>query len=74
MPPPPKRTVIAKLPTQQATVLPPDYADHNQKDFAAFIRKVKSVLELDVAVYPTEMDQMLFAKQYLVVDTAAMWD
>ncbi len=39
-----------------------------------FIRKVETVLEFDAAVYPTERDQMLLAKQYLVGDAAAAWD
>jgi hypothetical protein len=73
-PPPPKRTVFAEFPTRRATVLPPDYAGHKQKDLAVFIRKVETVLEFDAAVYPTERDRMLFAKQYLVGDAAAAWD
>ncbi len=32
------------------------------------------MLELDVAVYPTERDWTLFAKQYLVSNTATAWD
>ncbi len=32
------------------------------------------MLKLDVAVYHTERDQMLFSKQYLVGNGAAAWD
>jgi hypothetical protein len=71
---PPKRTVAAELPTQRATGLPPDYASHKHKDLAIFIHKVETVLEFDAAIYQTERDQMLFAKQYLVGDAATAWD
>jgi hypothetical protein len=32
------------------------------------------MLEFDAAVYSTERDQMLFAKQYLVGDATTAWD
>ncbi len=70
-PPPPKRTVIPQLLTRRATVLPPDYASHKQKELAEFIRKVETVLEFVAAVYPMERDQMLFTKQYLVSNAVA---
>ncbi len=62
------------MPTRRATVLPLDYGSHKQKDLVVFIRKVETVLEFDEAVYPTERDRMLFAKQYLVGDIAATWE
>jgi hypothetical protein len=73
-PPAPKRTAFAEVPARRATVLPPNYGSHKQKDLAVFIRKVETVLEFDEAVYPTERDRMLFAKQYLVSDAAATWE
>ncbi len=73
-PPAPQRTDFAKVPARRATVLPPDYGGHKQKDLVVFIRKVETVLEFVETVYPTERDQMLFAKQYLVGDAAAMWE
>ncbi len=63
--------VSAKLPTWRASILPPDYAGHKKKDLAMFIRKVKTVLEFDAAIYRTERYQMLIAKQYLVDDATA---
>jgi hypothetical protein len=51
-----------------------DYGDYKQKRLAVFIRKVENVLKFDSAVYPTERDRMLFAKQYLVGNAAAAWD
>jgi hypothetical protein len=66
--------VNAELPTRRATVLLPDYTSHKQNDLAVFIRKVETVLEFDVAIYPMERDLMLFVKQYLVGDAAAAWD
>ncbi len=32
------------------------------------------MLEFDVALYPMERDEMLFAKQYLVYNAATAWD
>jgi hypothetical protein len=29
---------------------------------------------LDAAIYPTEKDQMIFAKQYLMGDATTAWD
>jgi hypothetical protein len=58
----------------QATVMPPDYDGHKQKDLAVFIRKVENMLEFDSAVYSTERDRMLFAKQYLIGNAAAAWE
>jgi hypothetical protein len=73
-PPAPKWPTPVELPTKWATVMPPDYGGHKQKDLAVFIRKVENVLKFDLAVYPTERDWILFAKQYLVGDAAAVWD
>jgi hypothetical protein len=73
-PPAPKRTAFAEVPARRAIVLSPDYGGHKQKDLAVFIHKVETVLEFDEAVYPTERDRMLFAKQYLVGDAAATWE
>ncbi len=73
-PPAPKLTVFAKVPLRRATVLLPDYGGNKQKDLAVYIRKVETVLVFDEAVYPTERNRMLFAKQYLVGDTASTWD
>jgi hypothetical protein len=70
----PKWTTFAEVPARRATILPPDCGGHKQKDLAVFICKVERVLEFDEAVYPTERDQMLFAKQYLVGDAAATWE
>jgi hypothetical protein len=73
-PPVPKQTAFAEVPARRATVLPPNYGGHKQKDLTVFIRKVETVSEFDEAVYPTERDRMLFAKQYLVGDAAATWE
>jgi hypothetical protein len=64
-PPALKWPTLVKSPTKRATVMPPDYGGHKQKDFAAFIRKVDNVLEFDLAVYPTERDRMLFQSSIL---------
>jgi hypothetical protein len=40
----------------------------------AFKYKVETVLKFDAAVYPTERNMMLYAKQYLVGNAAAAWD
>ncbi len=32
------------------------------------------MLEFDAAMYPTKLNLMIFAKQYLVGNTAAAWD
>ncbi len=63
-----------KLTTKRSTILLLDFDDHQQKDLAVFICRVENVLENDVAVYPTEEDQMMFAKRNLVIDTIALWD
>ncbi len=42
---PPKRTIIAKLPTWQVTVLLLDYTSYQEKDIAVLILKVKTDLE-----------------------------
>jgi hypothetical protein len=54
--------------------MPLDYSGHKQKNLAVFARKVDNVLEVDLAIYPTERDGMLFAKRCLVGDAAAAWD
>jgi DUF971 family protein len=69
-----KRPIPVKLPTKHTTILPLDYGSHKQKNLAVFICRVMNLLELDVRVYPTERDQMILAKQYLVSNTAAPWD
>jgi hypothetical protein len=43
-------------------------------DLAIFVRRVEHVLEFDSAVYPTERDKMMFVKQYLVGNAAAVLD
>jgi hypothetical protein len=55
-------------------VLLPDYNSYKVRHIAVFIRKAETVLEFDVAVYPMERDQILFAKQYLVGNAAAAWE
>lgn len=53
-------------------VLLPDYNSYKVRHIAVFIRKAETVLEFDVAVYPMERDQILFAKQYSDGDAAAV--
>ncbi len=72
--PAPKWPTPIKMPTKRATVIPPDYGSYQQKDYVVFIRKVENVLEFHLAVYPTERDCMLFAKQYLLGNAAVAWD
>jgi hypothetical protein len=72
--PAPKQPTPFKMPTKRATVMPPDYGSHKQKDLVLLMRKVKNVLEFDWAIYFIERDRMLFAKQYLVGDAVAVWD
>jgi hypothetical protein len=70
----PKQPTPVELSTKRSTILSLNYGGHKQNDLAVFIRSVKNVLEFDVAVYPTESGQMMFAKQYPVDDAATVWD
>jgi hypothetical protein len=70
----PKGLTSVEMPPKRATITPPDYGRHKQKDLAVLIRKIENVLECDSAVYPTERDRLLFTKQYLVCNAAAKWD
>ncbi len=70
----PKRLTTVERPTKRSTVLLLDYGGHKQKDLAVSICRAENVLEFDAAIYPTERDQMIFTKQYIVIDAARAWD
>ncbi len=71
MPLPSKQMVFAELPTRRVTVLLPDNAGQKQKDYMVYIYNTETLLEFDATVYLTESYKVLFAKQYLVGNTAA---
>ncbi len=50
------------------------YSSYKQKSLAVFICRVENVLVFDAAVYSTERDQIMFAKQYLIGNAAAAWN
>jgi hypothetical protein len=56
------------------TVLLLDYTSHKQNDLVVFICKVQTVLEVDVAIYPTDRDLMLIEKQYSIGNAATAWN
>ncbi len=70
----PKQPTPVKLSIKCSTILLLDYGGHKHMDLAIFVRRVEHVLEFDSAVYPTERDKMMFVKQYLVGNAAAVLD
>jgi hypothetical protein len=59
----PKTPSLVAPPTKQETVMPPKYSSHKQMDHKGFNCNLENLLEFDLAVYPTERDQMLFVMQ-----------
>jgi hypothetical protein len=70
----PERPTPVELPMKRLTILLRDFGSHKQKNLVIFICRVENVLKFDGAVYPTGRDQMMFAKQYLVSNTATALD
>jgi hypothetical protein len=51
-----------------------DYGGYKQKDCVLYICKVVKALEFNAAIYPTEWDWILSAKQHLIGDALSAWD